>query len=349
MSNLIIRLTLVMAATDSYSASAYYECEKTARGTSLTGFYAKLTRESLLQLTGPDASTFLQGQVTCDVRNLSASSGMPGVYCSVQGRVICDFLLCQLEPDHLLLRMRRDILPASLEALSKYSVFSKVKLHSDPEDFTVLGCWGEGCAQILRDIIGTLPEKPFETVAEEGFVIVRTPTAGDVFECYLDIRANSVTSELQRRFTPASESEWHVQQVQNGVARIEASTSGEFVPQVLNYDLSSHISFTKGCYTGQEVVARLHYRGKPKRRLYYAELTDQLSMDDSLIEVGTPLFSAGSSRAVGNLINTAEASSGRHCMLITATEQGAAEGLHLNTQQGQKLTLASPPLAVELQ
>ncbi|MEM8660558.1 MAG: hypothetical protein AAGF35_06710 [Pseudomonadota bacterium] len=315
----------------------------------MTGFYSELTRESLLQLTGPDASTFLQGQVTCDVSELSASSGMPGVYCSVQGRVICDFLLCQLEPDHLLLRMRRDILPPALEVLSKYSVFSKVTLDADAEDLTLLGCWGEDCAQILQDIVGAIPEKPFDTVADEGFVIVRTPTVGDVFECYLDTRASSIARELRRRFTLADENEWHLRQIQNGVARIEASTSGEFVPQVLNYDLSSHISFTKGCYTGQEVVARLHYRGKPKRRLYYAELTDQQGTDDSLIEVGAPLFSAGGSRAVGNLINTAEASSRRHCMLVTATEKGATEGLHLDPQQGQTLTLTSAPLAVELQ
>ncbi|MEM8560774.1 MAG: hypothetical protein AAGF57_01000 [Pseudomonadota bacterium] len=314
----------------------------------MSGFYSQLTREGLLQLTGPDARTFLQGQASCDVRELSASHGMPGVICSVQGRVTCDFLLCQLQAEHLLLRMRRDILPLSQEVLGKYSVFSKVKLNANPDDMTVLGCWGEDCAQIIDDVAGAVPEQSFDTVSGDGFVIVRSPTGGEVFECYLNTTQNAVASEFKRRFQECSENEWHVRQVQNGVARIEANTSGEFVPQVLNFDLSSHISFTKGCYTGQEVVARLHYRGKPKRRLYYAELEGQPDTDDSTIELGAPLFSQERTGAVGNLINSARTDSGLCCLLVTATEQGAATGLHLHSQQGPKLILTPAPLAVDV-
>ena len=91
----------------------------------MTCYYANLDHEALLHVQGPDALSFLQGQVTCDTRSLRADLALPGACCTVQGRVVFDFLLGQLEADHLVLRMRRDILASSAALLAKYIVFSK--------------------------------------------------------------------------------------------------------------------------------------------------------------------------------------------------------------------------------
>ena len=127
----------------------------------------------------------------------------------------------------------------------------------------------------------------------------------------------------------------------DGIARIEAATAGEFVPQVINYDLTGHISFNKGCYTGQEVVARLHYRGKPKRRSIMASLTAAQGCAP-----GAPLFDATSGQNVGDVVNCSTTAQGT-VALVSATASGAANGLRLGAADGPPLALGQLPYAVE--
>jgi folate-binding protein YgfZ len=124
------------------------------------------------------------------------------------------------------------------------------------------------------------------------------------------------------------------------VARIEAATSGEFIPQVLNYDITGHISFNKGCYTGQEVVARMHYKGKPKRRLYPATIA---SGGSALPASGEPLYLAGTERPAGHLINCAEPAGDLLVALVTSTREGIASGLRLAGATGAEVITGPPP------
>lgn len=307
----------------------------------MTCHCASLDHDALLHLRGPDALTFLQGQVTCDTRKLTSGTALPGLYCTVQGRVVCDFLLCELAPQHLALRMRREIRATSAALFGKYIVFSKARLDAERDDWQVLACWGTGSGALLRDLFGAIPGARFGAAHGEGFTLVQLDEAGEQFELYLDTTvAGDLPARLRDGALPATESDWRALQVAAGIARIEAATSGEYVPQMLNYDLSGHISFNKGCYTGQEVVARLHYRGKPKRRLYRAEIALADLPGDSRPAPGDPLYGDGGAQAIGNVINCVARGDGVMAMLVSAKSDSLATGLHL-------LSAAGPALRVE--
>jgi len=307
----------------------------------LNCYYSALEQESLLHITGPDTLTFLQGQTTCDTRIVDADHGVPGAYCTPQGRVVCDFLLTRLGPEHFALRMRRDIRAASKAIFGKYIIFSKAELDDEREDWQPFGFWGAEAASVLADMFGTVPGERFGCRSAEDFVLVQMDDQGQQFEGYLNVAANSgLLSKIEQRMQASPESAWQAINIAGGIARIEAATMEEFVPQTLNYDLTGHVNFKKGCYTGQEVVARLHYRGTPKRRTYLAELPQAASG-----AAGTALYSEEKSQSVGNIVNIASAGE-TILALVAATESGVEEGLHLDAPDGPLLTLAELPYSL---
>jgi folate-binding protein YgfZ len=304
--------------------------------------YTLLDHEALLHIIGPDSLTFLQGQTTCDTREVQPGHAVPGAYCTPQGRVVCDFLLSQMAQDHYALRMRRDIRKSSAATFGKYIIFSKAELHAERDDWRVLACWGKDAAAALQQVFGESPTEQFGACAAQGYVLVQLDEAGQQFECY--IHTDSDTQWLERMDTTmqlSSEDEWQALQILNGIGRIEAATVEEFIPQMLNYDLTGHVSFSKGCYTGQEVVARMHYRGKPKRRMYLAELPAQLPA-----AAGTTLFSSGNTQGVGNIVNSVTAD-GHTSALVVATLDAVASGLHLAAADGPPLITGEPPYALQ--
>ena len=304
--------------------------------------YSLLQQEALLHIAGPDSLTFLQGQTTCDTRKLDPDHALPGVYCTPQGRVVCDFLLSQLSMDHYALRLRRDIRASSSTTFGKYIIFSKAELDAQRDDWQVVACWGPDAAQALREIFGAAPTGHFGACNGDDFVLIQVDEDGQRFECYLDSKTNPQRlSQVDEIMQASDEHAWQALEIASGMGRIEASTVQEFVPQMLNYDLTGHISFSKGCYTGQEVVARLHYRGKSKRRMYLAELPGA-----EPVSAGTPLFSSGTAQSVGNVVNSA-ISDGQLVGLVVATAKGVENGLHLGAQDGPVLSIGELPYSLE--
>ncbi len=304
--------------------------------------YAHLEREALLHIIGPDTLKFLQGQTTCDTRKVTPNHAVPGVFCTPQGRAVCDFLLCELGPDHFALRMRRDIRASSSAAFGKYIIFSKAKLDDTREDWATYAVWGPDASKALGGIFGEAPTEHFGTTRGDGFVLVQTDEQGEQFECYLHSASSAARLALMAELIQSgSEPEWEILQIKNGIARIEAATVEEFVPQTLNYDRTGHISFNKGCYTGQEVVARLHYLGKPKRRTYVAELPPLTNC-----AAGTAVCDAVSGQRVGAIVNCCTTQGNTHA-LVAATDGGVANGLHLASRDGPLLTLGELPYTLD--
>jgi folate-binding protein YgfZ len=305
-------------------------------------YYTLLEQEALLHITGPDTLKFLQGQTTCDTRKVDPQHALPGAFCTPQGRVVCDFLLCELAPEHFALRLRRDIRASSAAAFGKYIIFSKAKIDAASEDWIVIGVWGEDASRALAEIFGELPAGRFGARCADDFVLVQTDELGEQFECFLHQRSSSAyLARMETLMSAGSEPAWQARQITSGIARIEAATVGEFVPQVLNYDLTGHISFKKGCYTGQEVVARLHYRGKSKRRAYAAELPGQAACT-----AGAELVDPVSGQNIGNVINGCHVA-GKTLALVATTAEGVENGLRLGAIDGPVLTVLDLPYALE--
>lgn len=304
----------------------------------MDSYFTLLPQESLLHFTGPDAAAFLQGQTTCDTRKLDGSTALPGAYCTPQGRVICDFLLATLGADHLSLRMRGEILERAAATFGKYIVFSRAKLEAARDDWAVAGCWGADAAAVLSEHCGALPEGRYGATGAEGLLLVQLDDEGARFECYLNRAARGdLVDALAAAMRRGNPSRWQLMEIAAGCARVEAATVERFVPQMLNYDLTGHISFNKGCYTGQEVVARLHYRGKPKRRMYLARLPA-----GSEASAGDEVYAPGNNQSVGNVVNSADDGTGA-VALVVATDAGVEQGLHLHAPGGALLKVEPLP------
>ncbi|MFV8816344.1 YgfZ/GcvT domain-containing protein [Haliea sp. E17] len=305
----------------------------------MSAFYAELSSEGLLHIEGPDTLKFLQGQTTCDTRTLSASQSLPGAYCNPQGRMVCDFLLTQLAGEHVVLRMRRSIMASAAATLGKYILFSKAKLDAAREDWSVFACWGEDAESLLSSIVGEIPVGAYAAAMTEGCAVVRMAEALPYFEVYLGLAQQAeFLQRIAEAMQAADEALWQAWQIGQGIARVEAETVGEFIPQLFNYDLTGHVSFTKGCYTGQEIVARLHYRGKPKQRTHLLELDG-----DMALAAGTKLFTPGQDNSTGTLLNSA-AVAGHTLCLAAVNAQGVSGGLQL--EGGNPLVMKELPYAL---
>ncbi len=302
--------------------------------------YALLEEEALLRVSGPDTLAFLQGQLTCDTRTLSPSRALPGAFCTPQGRVTGDFLLCRQGPEQVLLRLRRSVAGIFAAALGKYMVFSRATLDGDDGDWQVLALWGEGAGGVIRDLGGSDPGARYGAVMGEGWQLVQVDESGQQFECYLHSSAAGLLSKLGARAGRADAGRWRALQIAGGVPRIEAGTSGEFLPQALNYDLTGHVSFNKGCYTGQEIIARLHYRGRPKRRCHPATLPEGAAAAPA---PGTPLYRPGGTQAAGDVLNAEVDEAGRVALLVTAAGADLQSGLHLGSPEGPRLRAGTLP------
>ncbi|TGD74653.1 folate-binding protein [Mangrovimicrobium sediminis] len=307
----------------------------------MNGYFSALPGEGLLHIAGPDTLTFLQGQTTCDTRKLSATQALPGAYCTAQGRMVCDFLLVQLDAEHVALRMRRDILDTAAATLGKFIVFSKAKIDIARDDWRAFGCWGEDAPGVLSDVVGSEPgSEDYAAASAPGIVAVRAPGAEIAFEVFIDTQNHAeLVATLRERLQAGDESQWRALQMRAGVARVEAATSGEFIPQLFNYDLTGHVSFNKGCYTGQEIVARLHYRGKPKQRAYLAEVAT-----GETPAPGSKLYTDGLGASTGEIVNSVQVD-GKALCLAVATGPGVAGGLLLG-EGGPAMTLLQLPYAL---
>lgn len=308
----------------------------------MDAYSCRLAGEALLHIVGPDTLTFLQGQTTCDTRELAPKRSLPGVYCTPQGRVVCDFLLSELASEHVALRMGADILEHAAGVLGKYVVFSKADIDIQRDDWQVFACWGADAGEVVQSVIGERPEQRWSASRANHAVAVQLDEAGQSFECYIDThQAPELAEALLAATDEGEESRWRALQVRDGIARIENATVEEFVPQSVNYDLTGHISFTKGCYTGQEVVARLHYRGTPKRRAYVAALPAGTSAS-----AGDKLFAKDTGKNVGDIVNIAEDGE-QLLVLASATAEGMEAGLQVGDTEGAELQSFAQPYSLE--
>jgi len=281
-----------------------------------------LAQETILTLHGPDAVTFLQGQTTADISNLPTLGCTGGAFCDPKGRVLCDFLALKVEPEVVLLRVHTSV-AAQLEShLQKFLLFSKAALGRDPKHVYGLN------ATPLPDLVQADQQSSIISVIEygEGYLLPRAANLYEYWGCETDV------SQLAGKLTcclHSDASEWYQGCVERGEARITEATWGKYLPQDLNYDLRGWINFKKGCYTGQEVIARLHWRGTPKRRLYYGRInTATHSEDASPLSEGCTITN-NEGKTCGSVVNIVKRENGDH-LLFEATKAAECDELRID-------------------
>jgi tRNA-modifying protein YgfZ len=287
----------------------------------------------LIRAQGLDAVKFLQGQLTNDVASLSDSAVRLAGFCSAKGRLQASFVLWRAAPDELLLACSSSLLAATLKRLSMFVMRAKCQLSDATNDFSTHGLVGDAARSLMGDAaVWSHRATPHGT-------LLRMPDVQDQPRAVL-FANNNFTTEAAITLD-----QWRWLDVQSGIPTIEAATADAFVPQMLNYELLGGVDFKKGCYPGQEVVARSQYRGTLKRRMFLFDC------DGAQAAPGQEVFhSADADQPAGLVVNAAPTSTpgASGCAALIEVKLSALESgsLHLGSTSGALLRLAALPYAV---
>lgn len=238
-----------------------------------------LSQFSVIKFQGPETETYLQGQITSDITKLDENHVQLACQCDSKGKVISIFYLLRDE-DAVLLIGRRDSLNLSLAAFKKFAVFSKVEIDDISKQFFLYGFDEEACSNQVSSTFPdiTLPEQVLEksSNAQAQLFKLHDPNARFILLSKV---------QLDESMINGNEEQWLAADIQAGIPHILASASGEYIPQMLNLQALNAINFSKGCYMGQETVARAKYLGKNKRAGYILSAdTDQMLTADDTVE-----------------------------------------------------------------
>lgn len=316
---------------------------------SSTHILCDLSHYGLISATGADAESFLQNQFCNDVHNISALQSQLNAYCNPKGRILAFFRLFQLN-EHYYLRLPQEILEPTINRLRMFVMMSKVSLEDASDKLMRIGFSGPEAEQRLNELVGQTPTRVPTTVnassQTSGLTIIRIPGPQPRFEIYGDETAvKRVWEQLSTDAKPVGSGCWELLDIHAAIPEIFPDTQEAFVPQMVNLQAINALSFKKGCYPGQEIVARMHYLGKLKRCMYVAH-----TEDDTAPAPGDALFAEGSEsgQGVGKVVR-AQASPGGGADLLAVIEISSAEqrALRLKDANGPLLKLRKLPYMVE--
>lgn len=258
-----------------------------------------LSSSGLIAVSGADAQTFLQGQVTNDIKLLAQGAQFNG-YCTPKGRLLALFYSFSLE-DVIYLQCPRALIPDLVKRLRMYVLRSKVVVEDASERLFAFGLTSSNLATLIEH----LPNIPHQLAHTKDGTLIRLADAASQQRALLLVnseQAQATWQSLSAIFAPGNNTQWEALEIRAGIPQVYASTKEQFVPQMVNLDALNGINFKKGCYTGQEIVARTHYLGKVKRRTLLA----QVVTGDLIPQVGDVVLDAQQQEA-GQLVRVAPA------------------------------------------
>ena len=244
-------------------------------------YLVELSDFGAISLSGEEQSKYLQGQVTCDVNSSTEQSLLVGAHCDAKGKVFSVFRLINRSAAHLLLQPKASI-EGSLNALKKFGVFAKVTIE-ETQGLSFIALVGEQASVLLQGEYSQIPDSlnPVVQLGSTSLVYL----CGDQPRYIIIDEQATIASLVKSLALPVfSQDVWDLLEISQGFPILNEKTSGHYVPQMLNLQAINGISFTKGCYLGQETVARMQYLGKNKRALFslHVQLEQSLEVDDVL-------------------------------------------------------------------
>ena len=305
-----------------------------------TAVAVRLTDWGVIRAKGDDAGAFLNGQLTQEALKLDVGQARLAGYCSPKGRLLASFVMWRSAPDEILLACSADLLAPTLKRLSMFVLRAKCKLTDASNEIAL---WGVALPGLLHgDAAHPIPAAG-ATSSVAGGTAVRLDDAAGATRVLWAAPADATPPWA----TTSSPDVWNWLEVQSGVPRIVASTVEAFVPQMINLELVGGVNFQKGCYPGQEIVARSQYRGTLKRRMVLAE-------GASAGMAGAEVFAAADpGQPAGQVVLSASLphpdGGARHAVLIEVKRALTDAGeLHLGAVDGPVVHLRALPYAVPL-
>lgn len=306
---------------------------------------ADLSHYGIISAEGDDAADFLQNQLSNDIKLVDDSHSQLSSYCSPKGRMLASLRVFRFNNKYLL-RLPADTLEATLKRLRMFILRSQVVLEDTSDNLARFGLHGDNAVQLLSDAGITIPEENNNVTQNDGLCVIRIPGTKPRFEIHGQVEA---LSELWKSLTTQAKTVgagvWALQDIESGIPDIFSATVEAFVPQMTNLHAIDGISFKKGCYPGQEVVARMQYLGKLKRRMYRAH-----SDTGSLPLAGDNLFSSGSDESVGKVVQAQPSPQGGIDLLaVLQIAQAEQKSIHLQGKDGPQLEFIDLPYEVPLE
>ncbi|QJI36096.1 CAF17-like 4Fe-4S cluster assembly/insertion protein YgfZ [Pseudomonas sp. ADAK13] len=303
-----------------------------------SAFFCPLSHEGVLAVRGSDAAKFLQGQLTCNLNYLSDTQASLGARCTQKGRMQSSFRIL-LQGDGVLLAMASELLEPQLADLKKYAVFSKSKLTDESAAWVRFGV--SDADPLLASLGLELPAETDSVARSHELIAIRvSPGRAELWAPAA--QADTLRSQLAAQLNEGELNQWLLGQIRAGIGQVMPQTRELFIPQMLNLQAVGGVSFKKGCYTGQEIVARMQYLGKLKRRLY------RLSLNASeLPEPGTPLFSPTHNSAIGEVVIAARAGESIELLAVLQAEAAESGDVHVGTLEGPGLQLLDLPYQLD--
>ncbi|MDJ0957534.1 MAG: hypothetical protein QNI91_11770 [Arenicellales bacterium] len=323
-----------------YSHYREFELEQTARQEN--EFVCDLSHLGFLRAAGSDAVEFLHGQLTNDLKKLPQIESQLAGYCTPKGRVLGIFRAFY-DQHSLVLQVHKDTISLCLERLRKFILRAKVDLSVDTEidSFGVVG--GESSGH-LEKIIGALPQNNNECHQVDGLTIICYQNSP--FPRYQVIGTLSALTPVWQKFDglcPKLGSwSWASVDIEQGLATVFSITSEQFTPQMVNMDITGAVSFNKGCYPGQEIVARTHYLGKLKTRMILGNVDTNTSPLP-----GDKVYATDGEQSIGLVVDATPGKQGYDLLATARLEYVHKDGLQLRNGTATAIEIGKLPYSLD--
>ncbi len=305
-----------------------------------------LSQYGLISAHGPDAVSFLQGQLTNDLHKVNATNAALNGLCSSKGRLLSNFLVFK-RGEILYLFLPVNTVETVLRLLRVYVMRAKLTLENATHSLLSFGCSGPHLEKELESLGYLVPHLPYAATVTKNVTLIRLSSSK--FPRYVAIGElddlKRLWGALEVRAAPVGIGAWQLLDIQAGIAVVLPETSDMFVPQMLNWQRVGGVSFKKGCYTGQEVVARMEYLGKLKRRMYRA-----LVRTNDAPKPGDKLYSIHfeNNQSCGNIVNAqASAEGGFEVLAVIDSATQAKQDVHWGSVAGPRLEDLTLPYSFE--
>ena len=295
---------------------------------------SRLSQYGLLSVVSNDNLKFLQGQFTCDVKEVSAEQWRYSALCTNKGRMISNFLLAQVAANQHLLRMNASTIEAVATTLKKFAPFYKGTVTDSTNDYVILGLATSGTEatldSLLQNIFATSLAATDIVKTTEQFTLVKLDAQR--YECWIKKEsAEKIWQQLSSLTTVIDESQWMLMNIRAGLGEVRKPTIEEWTPHMLNLQAIGAVNFKKGCYTGQEIVARTEYRGQQKRAMY------RVSGNGSAPETAATLVDG--EQPAGEIVIAAATNNNQWEALAVISDPHLEKSLQCNGQALQILSL----------
>ncbi len=296
---------------------------------------ADLNNFALIQISGADASTFLQGQLTCDIKDIDNKQAALATCCDHKGRMIANFWIWRCQKSYYYLLLPRSLRESLLTHLNKFAAFSKVNLIADDANWIVFGYAGPDAIQHLQKQLD-LPIKNNSLTQTADTTVIKVSGQQPRFLVISKIdMALALWQNLAKQAKPVGKDSWNLLDILAGITFIKPQTQELFTPQMINLQLFNGISFTKGCYVGQEVIARTQHLGKLKRHLYQAQLKSSI-----LPNPGDKLTD-NQGETIGIIVSASLLKSSEYALLAVIQDRALQHEAHIFLELAKDATLSN--------